>query len=147
MCSFLPDTRIVRFIKRHHVFSLSTTRGNQPWSCSCFYVYDETEARFIFISEEDTRHIFEASINPAVSGNIVLETKIIGKIQGLQFSGILKKESNDTIEKCRKIYFKKFPYALPFLGKAAFWSLYADYMKFTDNQLGFGKKIIWKSGG
>ncbi|MEJ2373224.1 MAG: hypothetical protein P8Y16_05450, partial [Sulfurimonas sp.] len=70
--------------------------------------------------------------------NILLETKEIGKIQGLQFRGIFRKNEDKELS---KLYFKTFPYALALQPKL--WIIDVDYFKLTDNRLGFGKKIIW----
>ena len=37
---------------------------------------------------------------------------------------------------------KKFPYAV--LMKTTLWILEIEYIKMTDNRLGFGKKLIWE---
>ena len=31
------------------------------------------------------------------------------------------------------------------LAELTLWALVPDYLKFTDNTLGFGKKLIWKA--
>ena len=138
-----PDPRIIRFIRKHHVFTLATTVNQQPWCACCFYVFDEQTISLVFTSDTDTRHISEALSNPQVAGNIALETKIIGLIQGLQFSGILHQLEGEDYEKAKNQYLKRFPYAAPFLGATAIWNLEISMMKMTDNKLGFGKKLLW----
>jgi uncharacterized protein YhbP (UPF0306 family) len=39
-------------------------------------------------------------------------------------------------------YIKEFPYAA--VADLELWRLEADFMKLTDNTLGFGKKLIWQ---
>ena len=41
----LPDSRIVRFIKKHHVLTLATSFNEETWCASCFYSYLEDEER------------------------------------------------------------------------------------------------------
>ena len=36
-----------------------------------------------------------------------------------------------------------FPYAA--LAELTLWAIAPDFMKFTDNTLGFGKKLIWNN--
>jgi uncharacterized protein YhbP (UPF0306 family) len=79
--------------------------------------------------------------NPKVAGSIVLETEIIGKIQGIQFGGSLLNK-DDLPGKYKKAYIKRFPYAI--IGNSPIWVLELNYIKFTDNLLGFGKKLIWE---
>jgi uncharacterized protein len=135
------DIRVIRFIKKHHTMSLATSSKNIPWCCSCFYVYDEKENKFIVTSATDTRHVSEFLAQPEVSGTIALETLIVGKIQGIQFSGSVKKLSDQEVEHAKSAYIKRFPVAA--FSELTLWSIKIYYIKFTHNQLGFGKKLIW----
>ena len=136
-----PDTKIIDFVKKHHVLTLATSSGNKPWCANCFYAYLETENALVFTSDEETRHIREALENTVVAGSIVLETETIGKIQGLQFEGQLLKLTEKNSGAYKKCYLKRFPYAI--LGSSPIWAVGLTYVKFTDNRLGFGKKLIW----
>ena len=139
-----PDRRIIEFIRKHHVLTLATSQENIPWCANCFYVYLEDENMLIFTSDDDTRHIREIINNPIVAGSIVLETEAIGKIQGIQFEGKMFKSEANTIGKYRILYMKRFPYAV--ILNSPIWILELNYIKFTNNKLGFGKKLIWKKG-
>jgi uncharacterized protein YhbP (UPF0306 family) len=129
--------KIQNFISNHHVLTLSTIFENTPYSCSCFYAYDIDSTSFIVASNEDTQHIKNIKINPKIAGNIHLETKEVGKIQGLQFRGEMQKLQNKEL---KKLYFKTFPYALAL--NPPLWQIKVNFFKLTDNRLGFGKKII-----
>lgn len=142
-----PDRGIVKFLHRHHVLTLATTSENTPWCASCFYVYDEKENIFIFTSDIETRHIAEGMKQPKVAGTVALETKIIGKIRGVQFSGQLKKVNHEVLHIYKLRYLKRFPYVAPFLGDTEFWIIDPEYFKMTDNRLGFGTKLIWEKHG
>ena len=137
------DKRILKLISRHHVFTLATSEDNKPYCCSCFYTYIEEKNLFIFTSEKNTRHIEQALKQPFVAGTIALETRIIGKIRGLQFTGQMKEVKGLDLLDARKAYIRKFPYTMPFLKDTAFWSLAPEFIKLTDNRLGFGTKLIW----
>jgi len=130
--------KIIEFIKEHHLLSISTCKDNLPHSANCFYAFDKNKFNFIIASDTSTRHIKELQVNPNFSATIALETTEIGKIRGLQFSGIIKKAT--TIEKA--LYMKTFPYALAM--NPTLWTLHVEHLKFTDNRLGFGKKLIYK---
>ncbi|MDD4031922.1 MAG: pyridoxamine 5'-phosphate oxidase family protein [Bacteroidales bacterium] len=137
----IPDDRISKFFQKHHVFTLATVRENCPWCCNCFYVYQPSEVALIFTSDLNTRHAKEALAHPVASGSVVLETKIVGKIQGLQFEGVLSVPEGEWLAKCRKVYLQRFPYAI--LMETTLWVFTLKTIKMTDNQLGFGKKIYW----
>lgn len=95
-----------------------------------------------FTSDFDTKHIQQASHNIYVAGSIVLETKIIGKIQGIQFQGIIGEPKGEFLDKVKKAYLKSFPIAM--LMDTHMWVVDLTFIKMTDNLLGFGKKLIWK---
>jgi uncharacterized protein YhbP (UPF0306 family) len=137
-----PDTKIVDFIRKHHVLTLATSVSNRPWCANCFYTYLEDENVLVFTSDEDTRHMQEASKNSDVAGSIVLETEAIGKIQGVQFEGSLIKPSETLVGKYKRAYLRRFPYAI--ISNSPIWAVVLNHIKFTDNRLGFGKKLIWK---
>ena len=81
------DQKFIDFIRQHHVLTLATAAGSQPYCCNCFYSYDEDRNIFIVKTNENTRHTQELQQNPRVALSIVLETEEIGKIQGLQITG------------------------------------------------------------
>lgn len=98
--------------------------------------------RFIILSEEDTLHAEYMNMNSEIAGTIVLETKLIGKIQGIQFAGEITKLEGTHYRKARLAYLKRFPYAAT--SNAPLWEIALRYIKMTDNRFGFGKKIIWQ---
>ncbi|MDD2195842.1 MAG: pyridoxamine 5'-phosphate oxidase family protein [Bacteroidales bacterium] len=137
-----PDKRIVDFINEHHVLTLATSFDEEPYCANCFYVYMEEENSLVFTSDYDTKHIRQASHNIYVAGSIVLETSIIGKIQGIQLQGIISEARDGLLVEARKAFLKRFPIAM--LMKTTLWVVDLTFLKFTDNRLGFGKKLIWE---
>jgi hypothetical protein len=131
--------KIDTFLSQHHVLSLATCRDNQLSSCNLFYAFDIQSVSFVVASSEDTLHVEHIQENPIVAGTVVLETKTIGKIQGVQFRGKFIDLENKEL---KRLYFKAFPYAIAMNPKL--WQIKIDYFKMTDNKLGFGKKIIWQ---
>jgi uncharacterized protein len=138
----VPDKRIINFLKKHHVLNLATSVENKPWCCSCFYSFIEDEMTLILTSDDETRHAREFFKNPNIAGSVHLETWIIGKIKGIQFSGTIELAEGDKIDKARKSYLKSFPFAV--LMNTTLWILKIDFIKMTDNKFGFGKKLIWE---
>ncbi len=136
------NKRIIDFIQQHHVLTLATSTKNIPYCANCFYVYLEKENLLVFTSDNDTKHIRNVMENKNVAGSIVLETKVVGKIRGIQFTGEMFELKGDLLKKAKKIYLKRFPYAA--LMKTTLWAVEITFLKLTDNRLGFGKKLIWK---
>ena len=138
------DQRILDFIAEHHVLTVACVAGTAaPWCANAFYVFDPQEEGFIITSEEKTRHAQLFLENPQVAGSVVLETEQVGKIQGLQFTGTVRRCDGGLFDRCRLLYLKRFPYAV-FKGGEV-WFIQLESMKYTDNRLGFGKKILWSA--
>jgi len=143
MTNPVPE-RIFRFISEHHILTLAVSAENGSWCATCFYVYLRDQNRFIFTSDPKTRHIREVITNNnySVSGAIALETKMVGKIRGIQFSGTLTKLAGAELKDAKQAYLYTFPVAR--FSRLNLWGLTPDFIKMTDNRLGFGKKLIWK---
>lgn len=139
-----PDQRIIKFIRRHHVLTIATCSGGQPWCANMFYAYVGTANQLVFTSDEHTRHIAEIMENSRAAGSIVLETKVVGRLQGLQLTGIIRKPAPEEEGAARKAYLSRFPYAA--VADLNLWIFEPDCLKFTDNTLGFGKKLFWEKG-
>ncbi len=130
--------KITKFIDKHHVLTLATSDGEELSACSAFYAYSQEKISFIIASSDDTTHIQNIKKNKNIAGNILLETKIIGKIQGVQFRGdIIQLKDKELV----KVYYQAFPYAK--LMRPKLWIIQVNWFKMTHNKLGFGKKIIW----
>lgn len=134
------DERIIKFIKRHHVLTLATVSSEgMPYVANCFYAYDKCRNLFVFTSDEATRHGGEMAANSSVALSIVLETRIVGRVEGLQTTGIAERGD----EEAKLCYIKRFPYAAA--APLTLWMVRPTMMKLTDNTLGFGTKLIWQS--
>ncbi len=134
-----PDKKIVQFIAKHHVMTLATsTKDGHPYCCNAFYAFRADDNALIFTTDLATHHGQMMSQNPRVAASIVLETRTVGKVQGLQITGTIKPAADGD----RMAYIKSFPYAA--VADLSLWRLEADFMKLTDNTLGFGKKLIWQ---
>jgi uncharacterized protein len=135
------DKRVIEFFRKHHVLTIATTVENEPWCANCFYAYLEEDNALVFTTDADTRHGREFLKNPVVAGSVVLETMIVGKIQGIQFQGIVSEPSGELLSKAKWAYLKKFPPAV--LMNTHLWIVELTLIKMTDNRLGFGKKLLW----
>ena len=134
------DERFIKFIKKHHVLTLATVNGEGvPYVANCFYAFDAKRNLFVFTSDLATRHGAEMAANSSVALSIVLETRIVGRVQGLQVMGEAKRGDDEA----RKCYIKRFPYAAA--ADLELWMVEPTMMKLTDNTLGFGKKLVWQS--
>lgn len=131
------DPRIVKFLHSEHLLSLCVLLDGVPYAASCFYAFDEQNLALLVASSSDSNHIKALQDSSQVAGTIALCTKIIGKIQGVQFRGTMS-ESDES-----GIYFRRFPYALAM--KPKIFKIDLEWIKFTDNTLGFGTKLVWQA--
>ncbi len=142
-----PDKQILDFIGEHHILTLAEARDNIPYCATCYYVWQKERNRFIFTSDPDTRHVRDIveGGNYRVAGTVSLETKLVGKIRGIQFTGVMAQPDGEELQKATRDYLKRFPIArmMPHLH---LWSLTPDFIKLTDNRLGFGTKRVWTPG-
>ena len=134
------DERFAKFIAKHHVLTLATVNSEgKPYVANCFYAYDKRRNRFVFTSDLTTRHGQEMAENRRVALSVVLETRVVGRVQGLQVEGIA--EQGD--EEAKRTYIKRFPYAA--VAPLTLWMVEPTMLELTDNTLGFGTKLIWQS--
>ena len=134
------DERFIKFICKHHVLTLATVNGEgMPYVANCFYAYDAKRNMLVFTSDTTTRHGAEMAANGRVAISIVLETRVVGRVQGLQIVGTAERGDDEA----RRSYIKRFPYAAA--APLELWMVRPSMMKLTDNTLGFGKKLIWQS--
>jgi uncharacterized protein YhbP (UPF0306 family) len=145
--SSLPDHHFTDFIREHHILTLAVSHEGKPWCATCYYAYDLEKNIFIFTSDPETRHIRDMKANGSnyVAGAIALETRIVGKIRGLQFSGTLEQPEGEELKKARSRYLRRFPVAR-LMTELHLWCLIPEMLKLTDNRLGFGKKLYWYAG-
>ena len=128
-----------RFLSKHHLLTVATCNNNMPYCANLFYAYDSKNHRFIVASEEKTKHIQDLHYNQTVAGSVALETKEVGKIEGIQFRAIMHlSESRED----RKLYYEAFAYAK--VMQPTLYVIELKWVKLTDNRLGFGKKLIFE---
>jgi len=94
-----------------------------------------------FLSAPSSRHGKEIMENSLVSGTIVGQRMMISKLKGIQFTGTCSLLEKDSEIRAKEVYTAKFPFVS--LNKERIWVVKPDWIKMTDNSLGFGTKIIW----
>lgn len=134
-------TTISRWLEKHHVVSWSVARDGELWAASAFYIWDREKAAFYLLSEESTRHAQMSGRCAPVAGTVNGQPRTIAMIRGVQFRGeICMLEDNESAA-LRERYCRCFPVARGMT--APVWELRVNELKFTDNTLGFGKKLSW----
>lgn len=134
-------TAISRWLAKQHVVSWCVAKEGELWCANAFYVYDPQRVAFYLLSEETTRHGQMTGQRAPVAGTINGQPKTVALIRGVQFKGEIRLLSGEEAEEKRTLYVKRFPVAR--MLSAPVWELRLDELKFTDNTLGFGKKLHW----
>lgn len=136
------EKKITAFIRENKVLTIATSVNNIPYCANCFYVFDEVQKMLIFLSDENTRHISEATANNNVAGSIQNGVTTVAKIKGIQFMGEFVNPTAEQQQRLYKTYYAKFPFAKA--KPAPIWGIKLNWLKMTDNTLGFGKKLKWE---
>lgn len=111
----------------------------QPWCSNLFYAFAEESYELIFTSGESTLHSRHMEQRANVAASILLESRVVGRLQGLQLRAEAQRAEAAYY---REQFLKSFPYAVFSLKEM--WTLKITYAKYTDNTLGFGTKLIFE---
>lgn len=136
------ENRIVQFIKDHKVMTMATCADDQPYCSVLFYSFDEKQEVLYYLSKLSSRHAKELQANHRVSGSIIRGENNIVKLQGIQFIGTCDLVDQKFIGEAKRHFLSEHPYAV--FGTDVIWCLRLEWIKMTDNTIGFGKKIIWE---
>ena len=136
------DQQIIHFLNEHHLLTLATSKNNKPYCCNLFYVYDELNNQLIFSTEAKTKHAQDFIINTNVAGSVALDTKEVSKIQGVQLLGTIQELKGECLKIAKEQYIKAFSYTSNM--DLHLWVMSLNFIKMTQNKLGFGKKLIWE---
>lgn len=132
---------ISRWLSKQHVVTWCVASEGELWCANAFYIYDPQRVAFYLLSEETTRHSQMAGKQAPVAGTVNGQPKTVALIRGVQFKGEIRLLEGDDAAEKRARYVRRFPVAR--MLSAPVWELRLDEVKFTDNTLGFGKKLHW----
>jgi uncharacterized protein len=138
----IMESNISKFISQQNCTSICCVdEYSHPYCFSCFYSFDAHETLLFFKSSASAHHSGLLMNNRNIAGTILPDKLNALQIRGLQFEGEVL-PSDHILSKNASVYFyKKHPLALTMPGEI--WTIRIDKIKFTDNTLGFGKKLCW----
>lgn len=131
---------LAAFIADQTVLTIATSLNDEPHCTPVYYAFDPNNNWLIFKSSSDTKHVEEMAVNPFVAGSILPDHSTVGTTIGVQFKGKVH-VCNETHAAAKDIFYKKYPFAIAITGNI--WVIQVTFFKFTNNKLGFGKKIVW----
>ncbi len=137
------NTNIIDFINQNQVATICfVDNQNKPYCINAFYCFAENQATLVFKSSFGTTHDdFVKQGNPT-SGTIVQDQNNLAKLKGIQFSGTIVSQEEINKRGLNQLYLKKFPISIAKPGYI--WGIELNFIKFTNNTLGFGNKTVWQ---
>lgn len=132
---------INRWLAKQHVVTWCVANQGELWCANAFYIYDAQKVAFYVMSEESTRHAQMSGPQAPVAGTVNGQPKTVALIRGVQFAGEIRRLEEEESAAPREQYNRRFPVARVL--SAPMWEIRLDELKFTDNTLGFGKKLHW----
>ncbi|EAM9684688.1 hypothetical protein DXP27_00430 [Salmonella enterica] len=134
-------TAIGRWLAKQHVVTWCAHHEGELWCANAFYLFDAQNVALYLLTDDKTRHAQMSGACAPVAGTVNGQPKTVARIRGVQFKGEIRRLEGQESDAARKAYLRRFPVArvLP----APVWEIRLDEIKFTDNTLGFGKKLHW----
>ncbi|ELD4763922.1 TPA: YhbP family protein [Salmonella enterica subsp. enterica] len=134
-------TAIGRWLAKQHVVTWCVHHKGELWCANAFYLFDAQNVALYLLTDDKTRHAQMSGACAPVAGTVNGQPKTVTRIRGVQFKGVIRRLEGQESDAARKAYLRRFPVArvLP----APVWEIRLDEIKFTDNTLGFGKKLHW----
>ena len=121
----------VCFIDRH-----------RPHAINCFFAHDPVKKVLVMKSAPGSGHDNLVFNGGEVAGTILPDMISLSGLRGLQFRGTTVKRELIDEKAVARIYSDKFQFARFLPGY--FWLIEFSFLKFTDNRVRFGHKVIWK---
>ncbi len=133
---------IIHFLEQQNCASVCCIdEAGKPYCFSCFYAFSRIDGLIYFKSSANSHHANLLKKNSFIAGTVLPDKLNKLTIKGIQFEAIVLDTQHPLVKKRLNNYYKKHPAALAMPGDI--WILQIEYIKMTDNTLGFGKKIIW----
>lgn len=132
---------ISRWLAKQHVVTWCVANRGELWCANAFYIYDPQKVAFYLLSEDHTRHSQMTGLQANIAGTVNGQPKTVALIRGVQFTGEIRRLEEAESASPRAQYNRRFPVARVL--SAPMWEIRLTELKFTDNTLGFGKKLHW----
>ena len=137
------NNRLIDFIEGQKIASICCVDKNHtPYCFSCFYAFDKEKKLIYFKTSAQSHHALVFIQNPVVAGTIQPDKLSLLAIKGVQFTGTIVSTNSNLCLNADEVYHKKYPFARAMPGEV--YTIQPDFIKMTDNTLGFGKKITWQ---
>ena len=136
-------TKIADFLENQTAASICCVNEiNEPYSYSCFYVYNRKENLLYYKSSTTTYHSKIVLKNPKVAGTIMPDKLNKFFIKGVQFTGEVLAANHPLCKEAGSKYHFKMPMAAAIPGEV--WTIQLNQLKMSLNNLGVVQKLSWQ---
>jgi uncharacterized protein len=136
-------TRIADFLEKQTAASISCVNEiNEPYSFSCFFVYNRKENLLYYKSSPAACHSRILLKNPKVAGTIMPDKLNRLFIKGVQFTGEVLADNHPLCKDAGSKYHFKLPMATAIAGMVC--TIQLNELKMTNNNLGVIQKLSWQ---
>lgn len=133
-------TAIGRWLAKQHVVTSCVHHEGELWCANAFYLFDAQNVALYLLTDDKTRHAQMSGACAPVAGTVNGQPKTVARIRGVQFKGEIRRlEGRRATPRVKLTFVASRSRVLP----APVWEIRLDEIKFTDNTLGFGKKLHW----
>lgn len=138
----LIPTNSIKFLKENKLATICfVDEKNHPYCINCFYEFDEKNNYLILKSSNTSKHLTVQKSPNYIAGTILPEVIDALNLKGIQFAGRIIDNLKIEMLQLKSKYVKRFPLSIAKMG--SIWVIKLEFMKHTDNILGFGKSIVW----
>jgi uncharacterized protein len=136
-------TRIADFLEKQTAASISCVNElNEPFSFSCFFVYNRKENLLYYKSSPSAYHSRILLENPKVAGTIMPDKLNKLFIKGVQFKGEVLADNHPLCMDAGSKYHFKLPLATAIPGVVC--TIQLNELRMTNNNLGVIQKFSWQ---
>ena len=138
----LPET-IQRFLAKSKVAGICFREQDRLHAVNCLFAHDPVHNLLVMKSAEGSGHDAFVYSGDAVAGTILPDMISVSGLHGLQFGGFTVPRGSVRSYGSDRLYHQKFPFTRYLPGYT--WAISLSFVKFTDNRVRFGQKLIWGS--
>lgn|SRR5690554_3641254 len=134
---------VISFIQQQTAASIfCATDKTEPYSFSCFYVFNPQKMHLYFKSSPNTHHAQVLEENPHISGTILPDQLDKKAVKGVQFTGKILLSGSDLTAEAHELYHRQIPQAHKLEGRM--YVLELETLKMTENIQGIFEKTRWQ---
>ena len=135
--------KIADFLEKQTSASIScVSEVNEPYSFSCFFVYNHKKNLLYYKSSPAAYHSRILSKRPKVAGTILPNKLNTLFIKGVQFTGEVLPDNHPLCKDASNKYHFKLPMASAIPGIV--FTIQLNEMRMTNNNLGIIQKLSWQ---